>query len=97
MNARAMADRLSVYDHPDIQRDFVAPRDEDGRPEAALLIEGIHCGGCVRRCEQALARVSGVIDFQVNLATRRARLVWDPAVVRLSALLERLAEAGYPA
>lgn len=89
-------DRLAVYDHPQLQKQFVNPLG-DGRREAALVLEGIHCGACVRRCEHGLQRMPGVSEFQVNLSTRRARLVWDPAVTRLSALLRRLAELGYPA
>ena len=97
MNAQVIAaDRLQVYDLPDVQQTFIVAR-PDGLAEAALTLEGIHCGGCVRRCEQGLKDQTGVRDLQVNLSTRRAQLVWDPQQIRLSQILNRLAEIGYPA
>jgi len=97
MNAQAStAERLQVYDLPEVQQTFITLR-ADGLAEAAVTLEGIHCGGCVRRCEQGLKDQTGVHDFQVNLSTRRGQLVWDPAQTPLSQLLNRLAEVGYPA
>ena len=97
MNANPSPEnRLEIYDLPEIQQTFAADR-PGGLREAALTLEGIHCGGCVRRCEQGLANVPGVQEFQVNLSTRRAQLVWDPAKTQLSTLLQKLAQIGYPA
>ncbi|MFO1352398.1 MAG: cation transporter [Gammaproteobacteria bacterium] len=87
--------RLAIYDHHEVQRSFAGTR-ADGYTEAALAIEGIHCGGCVRRCEQSVKALPGVTEFQVNLATRRAQLVWDSHKVRLSEVLKALHAIGYP-
>ena len=87
---------LQVYDLPYIQKTVAIER-PDGLQETALTLEGIHCGGCVRRCEQGLTDVPGVQDFQVNLSTRRAQLVWNPTQIKLSAVLQKLAQIGYPA
>ncbi|MFW2401081.1 heavy metal translocating P-type ATPase, partial [Burkholderia pseudomallei] len=38
-----------------------------------LLVEGMHCGGCTSRVEQALAAVRGVADAKVDLATTSAK------------------------
>ena len=32
-----------------------------------LTIQGMHCGGCARRVEKALAQVAGVSSVKVNL------------------------------
>ncbi|MDX1605681.1 MAG: heavy metal translocating P-type ATPase [Candidatus Competibacterales bacterium] len=88
--------QLALYDHPALQQRFVAARD-DGLREATLVLEGIRCGGCVRRCERGLVGETGVVEFEVNLTTRRARLVWDPARTALSRLLQRLGALGHPA
>ena len=90
------AEQLAVYDHPSLQQRFIETR-SDGVCEASLVLEGLHCGGCVRRCEQGLKRQPGVLEFDVNLTTRRARVVWDPQRVRLSELLTRLSDIGYAA
>jgi len=37
-----------------------------------LTIDGMTCASCVRRVENALKKVPGVTDAQVNLAARRA-------------------------
>jgi copper chaperone CopZ len=39
-----------------------------------LPVEGMNCGSCVRRVEQALAKVPGVASASVNFATREATL-----------------------
>ncbi|MDH5246865.1 MAG: heavy metal translocating P-type ATPase, partial [Betaproteobacteria bacterium] len=70
---------------------------EGGKRELSLLLEGIHCGACVWLIESWLARQPGVALASVNFATRRARLVWDPAQCRLSDLLRTIAAIGYRA
>ena len=60
----------------------------------AIQIDGMHCASCVRRVEKAVERLDGVAAASVNLATQRARVVYDlPATVeQISAAVER---AGY--
>jgi len=48
--------------------------------EAILPIEGMTCASCVRRVEKALAKVEGVHEANVNLATEQATVRFDPAV-----------------
>ncbi len=67
----------------------------DGRCEISLLLEGIHCGACIWLLETWLARTPGVVSAQLNYATRRARVVWDPQRARLSAILRAIARIGY--
>jgi len=51
--------------------------------EMILGIEGMTCGGCVRRVERALAQVPGVVEASVDLNRRQARLtVLDGASAR---------------
>src|SRR5207249_3562986 len=59
-----------------------------------LPIEGMTCASCVRRVEKALARVPGVTEASVNLATEKARVLADPSVTadQLTAAVEK---AGY--
>lgn len=65
--------------------------------ELELAIEGMTCASCVKRVEKALARVPGVTEVQVNLATERARVVYDPASAPCDALLDAVASLGYAA
>ena len=44
--------------------------------EITLPITGMTCASCVRRIEKALAKVDGVQDASVNLATERAKVTY---------------------
>ncbi len=70
---------------------------ENGTREVSLIVEGIHCGACVWLIESWLGREQGVVSAGVNYATRRARVVWDPRQIRLSALLRAFVAIGYRA
>lgn len=68
------------------------------RPPAAinLNIEGMTCASCVGRVEKALAKVPGVKQVNVNLATEQARVELDQAVTA-AALIQVVEKAGYTA
>lgn len=63
-------------------------------PEWRLPIEGMTCASCVRRVENALAKVPGVRSVAVNLATEEATVQADSAAV-LPAAADAIAAAGY--
>ncbi len=66
-----------------------------GPTEAVLPIEGMTCASCVRRVEKGLEKVPGVSAANVNLATERATVAYDPTVVDLTALRTAVERAGY--
>src|SRR6476469_3527741 len=63
--------------------------------EAILPIEGMTCASCVRRVEKALAKVEGIHEVGVNLATERATVKYDPALVDMAAMRAAVEKAGY--
>src|SRR6266545_2177138 len=67
----------------------------DTRRELTLPITGMTCASCVRRVEKALAKVPGVADASVNLATERARVAFDPAQASAADLRAAVEKAGY--
>jgi Cu2+-exporting ATPase len=69
----------------------------DARSEAALVLERVRCAACLWLIEQQLRRQPGVQRADVNYATRRAQLAWDPALTGLAALIESLRAVGYDA
>ncbi len=87
---------LGLFDHPEVQKNFVRPVGEHER-EAALILEGITCAACVWLNEAHIAKQPGVTAVDINYATRRARVRWDESVTRLSAILEAVAAIGYRA
>ena len=72
---------------------------DGGAQEACsrLVLDGLHCAACASLIEQALHRVDGVLDAQVQAASRRAQVRWDPARTKASSLIEAIQRAGYKA
>ncbi len=83
-----------AFDRPAVLERLTSASGE-GRREALLLVEGVRCAACSWLIERSLGQMPGVIEIQVNPATARARLVWDPATSPLSKLLDGLARLGY--
>ena len=67
---------------------------EGDRHRLHLMVDGIHCGGCVRKIERALHADPAVTDARVNLTTRRLALAWQGSAALGSRLVGRLEELG---
>ncbi|WP_342051711.1 MULTISPECIES: heavy metal translocating P-type ATPase [unclassified Cupriavidus] len=66
--------------------------------EWSFPVDGMTCASCVRRVENALAKVPGVSDASVNLATEHVTLRAAPgadAGAALSAAAQAVTDAGY--
>jgi len=63
--------------------------------EFTLKIDGMHCGGCVRRVSQALTSTPGVAVDEVTVGA--ARLHSDNMPVAMDAAIAAVARAGYTA
>lgn len=87
---------LQVYDNPDLQQSFVQSHQGSIR-EASLILEGIVCAACVWLNEKHVKQLEGVIDFRVNYSTHRASLKWDNEIIKLSEVLQAIADIGYNA
>jgi len=61
-----------------------------------LVIEGMHCGACMRKVEQALTSVPGVVAARANLSARRVAMVHQ-ADVNSIGLIEALDRIGFKA
>ena len=92
----AILDGLKLYDHADFQKSFVRQLGESER-EASLILEGITCAACIWLNEQHLSKLPGVIGVDLNYTTRRARVRWDEARIKLSDILAAIAAIGYRA
>ncbi len=53
------------------------------------------CAGCASRVERGLREVPGVREANVNLATNRATVLFDPALTGTGSLIEAVRNAGY--
>ncbi|HEV2107672.1 MAG TPA: heavy metal translocating P-type ATPase [Thermomicrobiales bacterium] len=68
-----------------------------GPAAVELAITGMTCASCVRRVERALTKVDGVREANVNLATERASVTYDPTGVTVPDLQAMVEKAGYGA
>ena len=66
----------------------------DGTAQIELAVPAIHCGGCMRKVEEGLRKLDGVVGARVNLSTRRVSVRFDDA--NLPPLVETLTRLGYP-
>ncbi len=96
VRARDVPDEWSQWDDAAAQAGLVRATPA-GHCEVSLLLEGIHCGACIWLIETWLSRQPGVVRASVNFATRRARVVWNPAATRLSHVLRAVVAIGYHA
>ena len=55
----------------------------------------MHCAACVARVDRALAAVPGVELATVNLATRQAKVKFNPRLTNPAALTKVITDAGY--
>lgn len=88
--------KLTLYDHPSVQKSFVHTQGENIR-EASLILEGITCAACIWLNERHLRQLDGVLKVQVNYASHRARITWDDQQIKLSRILKEIQLLGYRA
>ena len=63
--------------------------------EFTLHIDGMHCGSCVRRANQALASIQGITVDEVRVGAARLTATAEPAPVEQA--IAALAKVGYTA
>ena len=81
-----VTDDFSALDDPEEQRAFTEGPDtsRSGAAESLLVVQGMYCAACADTVEAALKAQPGVLRAEVNAASRRLRLHWDPKQIRLS-------------
>ncbi|MDQ3149828.1 MAG: heavy metal translocating P-type ATPase, partial [Chloroflexota bacterium] len=67
----------------------------DTSAELSLPVIGMTCASCVNRIERHLNRADGVATANVNLATERATVRFDPALIDRTGIVASIEAAGY--
>ncbi|MDH5473650.1 MAG: cation-translocating P-type ATPase, partial [Gammaproteobacteria bacterium] len=86
---------ITLYDIDEVQSEFVTSLDE--ARDIHLLVEGIHCAACVWLIERTLSKLSGIIFVRPNLANKRLHIRWHNDQIKLSEIINYLAQVGYAA
>src|SRR3989338_8837495 len=63
--------------------------------QTVLKIGGMHCAGCVSSIQKYVSKIDGVTKCEVNLASQKAELEFDPSTVHLQAIEKAIENAGY--
>ena len=91
---KATGRRFEEFDHAVFQ-DLYVRRLPGGIAEVELYLEGVHCASCVWLVERAPLVIPGVVRAELEIRRSLARVVWNPASVRLSEIAETLDSLGY--
>jgi Cu+-exporting ATPase len=73
------------------------PEQKPAEASAAFAIEGMTCASCAMRVEKGLKKVPGVLDAQVNLATERATVTYQPEQTGTQQMVQKVEAVGYKA
>jgi len=63
--------------------------------QLTLPITGMHCANCSATIERNLKKLDGVAEANVNYATEKATVVFDPSVLSEDAIFEKIKDVGY--
>ena len=90
-------DQFKAYDQPDELARVATevPGNPASSLEVRLQVPAIHCAACTTLIEQALGALTESV--RAFATTQQVQIRWNPSKTRLSALLQRLDEIGYPA
>lgn len=90
-------DQFKAYDQPDELARVATevPGNLASSLEVRLQVPAIHCAACTTLIEQALGALTESV--RAFATTQQVQIRWNPSKTRLSALLQRLDEIGYPA
>ncbi len=70
----------------------------EGKPglsKVTFAVTGMTCASCVSHVEKALREVDGVIAANVNLATEKATVEYDPGKTSMAGFRKAVEDAGY--
>lgn len=90
----ARPDTWTAFDREAVQQ-AIARTLPDGSREATIAVEGMYCAACAWLIERVVGGIAGVGAVEVNPASGRATLRWDPQTVALSRLLSQIEQMGY--
>jgi P-type Cu+ transporter len=68
---------------------------ETGHRTVVMGVGGMTCAACSARIEKVIGQMAGVASCTVNLASEKVTIEYDPAIVRISQIKERINKLGY--
>ncbi|MCB1561976.1 MAG: cadmium-translocating P-type ATPase [Alphaproteobacteria bacterium] len=72
-------------------------RTDEGLYALSLMIGGVHCAGCIRKIESALAQDQNVRRARLNFSTGRLSILWDGFPAQANEYARIIENLGYEA
>jgi Cu+-exporting ATPase len=66
-----------------------------GQKTVTLPVSGMTCANCAMNIERNVKKLSGVSDANVNFATERATVSFDPESIRIVDIVEKIQRTGF--
>ncbi|NLK72266.1 MAG: copper-translocating P-type ATPase [Clostridiales bacterium] len=63
--------------------------------EVSIPVSGMTCAACAKAVERYIKKLPGIQDAGVNLASEKAKVIYDSGQVRISEIKEAIVKAGY--
>lgn len=60
-----------------------------------IIIDNLHCGGCVNSIQNAISKLKGIENVKVDLASNSVQLSYDD-LDQLNLVYKKLSKMGYP-
>src|SRR5271157_4278178 len=62
-----------------------------------LAVEGVACAGCIRKIENGLREVSGILDARLNFTDRRLAVEWRDGAIEPAGVIRAIERIGFRA
>lgn len=72
-------------------------RGDDETAQIDLVVEGMHCAGCMQKIEKGLGALQGVTNARCNLSTKRVAVSWERGQTTGDDLIAELGALGFSA
>ncbi len=90
---KELNDDLHKFDLEGFKKKYIT--EKNGLCEINLIIEGIHCSACVWLNEKVLHQTEGIVEASINYTNNKAKIVWDPDIIKLSEIIQKIRSIGY--
>ncbi|HEY3419221.1 MAG TPA: heavy metal translocating P-type ATPase [Methanomassiliicoccales archaeon] len=71
------------------------PVPKKGKRTASFGLTGMTCASCAQTISESLSGLEGIENANVNLATEKATVTYDPSKVNIEAMKKAVIDAGY--
>jgi Cu2+-exporting ATPase len=72
-------------------------RHDGGKAHMDLAVEGVGCAGCIRKIENGLKQIPGILDARLNFTNRRLAVDWRDGALEAGEVIRALERIGYRA